>query len=364
VRSFWAILILSLVAFSGCTSESDKDGDGLEDGLETRHWSPQTIELMDRRVVRTVSSDPTLVDTDGDGLTDNEEFFLRTDPRLVDTDEDGLTDCQEAKHSRAGECESPAFDMENLADGGTGTDPRKADSDAGPSTYKVLQPWVDEANQDPNAIRFGDGLSDGDEIKGLWIDVGSRSVFVQPDPRKTDSDGDGIEDGEEIFIFHSDPTAADSDGDGCDDGHDLWPASDRPAFMGLDAITLTTGANVRFSATFLGEGYGLASEGLNAPSGQRTSLAPIDVSVAAGSSCQLSTRDQWQEIQILVMEHDTGASLDVSSHTGGTTAVTTLWWHLSDGEIRVESVAGTSLGTGAVRLQGADGVLELRPRAS
>ena len=32
------------------------------------------------------------MDTDEDGLTDYEEFFLRTDPRLNDTDRDGIED--------------------------------------------------------------------------------------------------------------------------------------------------------------------------------------------------------------------------------------------------------------------------------
>ncbi|GEM_PF-3001052 len=60
-------------------------------------------------------------DTDGDGLTDDEERVLGTDPTLPDTDGDGLTDREEVR----------VF----------GTDPLKTDTD-------------------------GDGFSDGQEVKG------------------------------------------------------------------------------------------------------------------------------------------------------------------------------------------------------
>ena len=39
-----------------------------------------------------ITSDPKVKDTDGDGLTDREEFELVTDPQLADTDGDGLWD--------------------------------------------------------------------------------------------------------------------------------------------------------------------------------------------------------------------------------------------------------------------------------
>lgn len=39
----------------------------------------------------------TVVDTDGDGLTDDEEIALKTDVQLIDSDQDGLTDREEVK---------------------------------------------------------------------------------------------------------------------------------------------------------------------------------------------------------------------------------------------------------------------------
>lgn len=55
--------------------------------------------------------EPEPVDTDGDGLTDDEEVLLGTDPLNADTDSDGLTDGEEVNTY--------------------GTDPLNADTDAG-----------------------------------------------------------------------------------------------------------------------------------------------------------------------------------------------------------------------------------------
>ncbi|MEI6835982.1 MAG: hypothetical protein WCK59_04055 [Candidatus Falkowbacteria bacterium] len=83
-----------------------------------------------------------LVDTDGDGLADQEEAVLGTDPNLKDTDGDGLSDYEEVKIYN--------------------TDPKKSDTD-------------------------GDGLSDYEEVK-----------IYHTDPLKTDTDGDGYSDGAEV----------------------------------------------------------------------------------------------------------------------------------------------------------------------
>jgi hypothetical protein len=42
--------------------------------------------------VRTATSKTDSVDSDGDGLTDYEEYFLKTDPSSNDTDGDGIED--------------------------------------------------------------------------------------------------------------------------------------------------------------------------------------------------------------------------------------------------------------------------------
>ena len=67
------------VAFFRLGSRLDSDGDGLPDDLE---------KLV-------CGSNPSLADTDGDGLDDGEELSLGINPASADTDSDGLGDAEE-----------------------------------------------------------------------------------------------------------------------------------------------------------------------------------------------------------------------------------------------------------------------------
>ncbi|MGA0900414.1 MAG: binary toxin-like calcium binding domain-containing protein [Luteolibacter sp.] len=156
----------------------DTDGDGLTDAQEAGFLS-----------------DPRVVDTDGDGLTDFEEFNLGTNPLLVDTDNDGILD----------------FDEVNSTFGYL-TDPLLVDTDG-----DGLDDWDEYTfGTDPTVIDTdGDGLSDGDEVYGS----------PATDPLIPDTDGDGLTDGEE-FDIGTDPTDVDTDGDGISDFDEFSKGSD------------------------------------------------------------------------------------------------------------------------------------------
>jgi len=72
----------------------DIDADGLSDSIETNGWNV-TVNQGGVPSTYHVTSDPHLIDTDGDGLDDYTEFLLKTDPRNPDTDGDGLSDYDE-----------------------------------------------------------------------------------------------------------------------------------------------------------------------------------------------------------------------------------------------------------------------------
>lgn len=75
----------------GCSDDDldkDTDNDGVGDFDEVRTGWVVGIPGNSRRTF----PDPTLVDSDGDGLTDLQERAYRTDPRHSDTDEDGIRD--------------------------------------------------------------------------------------------------------------------------------------------------------------------------------------------------------------------------------------------------------------------------------
>ena len=61
-----------------------------------------------------------------------------------------------------------------------------------------------------NSDTDGDGLSDGDEV-----------VIYKTNPLQADTDNDGLSDGDEVLIWHSNPLNADTDGDSYPDGTEV-----------------------------------------------------------------------------------------------------------------------------------------------
>lgn len=75
----WSLIALLGLGVGVWPQGGDVDGDGLTQAQEA-----------------TLGTDPLLSDSDGDGLDDGTEFFVRwTDPLKADTDEDGLADPQD-----------------------------------------------------------------------------------------------------------------------------------------------------------------------------------------------------------------------------------------------------------------------------
>lgn len=145
------LILTFLLAQCGTTEEAAEDREAEE-----------TTRLTDEMIER-YGLDPDTPDTDGDGLTDEEEIFDHgTDPLVADTDNDWLSD----------------GDAVLVYD----TDPLNPDTD-------------------------GDGISDGDEIR-----------VYRTDPLSADSDEDGLTDYEELFVYGTDPNNEDTSGDGFTDG--------------------------------------------------------------------------------------------------------------------------------------------------
>lgn len=124
------------------------------------------------------------------------------------------------------------------------TDPRKADTDG-----DGLKDGV-EAGEDFEGISNplekdsdNDGLDDLNELDS------------DTDPFRSDSDGDGLNDGKEVLELNTDPLSKDTDGDGLNDDFELTNRDDQ----GLDPIffdekTETKGAATEFArGFFLGE---------------------------------------------------------------------------------------------------------------
>lgn len=79
----------------------------------------------------------------------------------------------------------------------------------------------------------GDGINDGDEVKRY-----------RTNPLRVDSDGDGLSDGEEIKKHKTDPARFDTDGDGLSDGDELLKYNTDPNRVDTDNDGLTDGDEV------------------------------------------------------------------------------------------------------------------------
>lgn len=131
----------------------DSDSDGLYDNQELRGYVVTTVS-SDGEITRTeVTSDPYNADTDGDGLNDAEERQINTNPRLADSDGDRIND------------------------------------------YDEFNVWYSSPlHQDTDA----DDLDDQLEI-----------FFFKTSALLDDTDGDGLEDGDEIVAGNRNPRISD-----------------------------------------------------------------------------------------------------------------------------------------------------------
>ncbi|MBN2799003.1 MAG: hypothetical protein JXX28_07630, partial [Deltaproteobacteria bacterium] len=128
--------------------DADTDGDGLADGVEVSTWHTDPLDpdtdgggVGDGIEVQADGTDPLNpsddlapgLDTDGDGLTDEQEAALGTDHTAPDTDGDGLSDGVEVLSVGTDPLDSDT-DGDGLADGAevlaVGTDPLDSDTDA------------------------------------------------------------------------------------------------------------------------------------------------------------------------------------------------------------------------------------------
>ncbi len=242
--------------------DKDTDDDGLDDYAEIRTgWIVQVVGRPELKVF----PDPRLEDSDGDGLTDQEEKGMATDPRRRDTDNDGLSDLEEldiCNNADPPECCDPCDPCNPDSDGDSLTDGREIlDLDSDPLVADAEE-YIDSDV---------DGLTDADEIDGWDVEVtlcnnrcpsafngtcddspgdacaeppygrgsdcydcGPRTQTNKfyPDLLNGDSDFDGLPDLVEKTIG-SNPEAVDTDGDGLLDFDEF---ADFGAFMALNYL--------------------------------------------------------------------------------------------------------------------------------
>jgi hypothetical protein len=147
---------------NGIAGLGDTDGDGLSDAWETLYFgnlTPLPSDNTDNDGLthleeQTAGTNPTIADTDTDGLTDGAEVLTHlTNPLVVDTDGDGLSDGNEVNtrgtNPKLADTDGDAFtDGEEVT---AGTDPLLASSHPAPGAVNVhLNEFVSENLPRPN----------------------------------------------------------------------------------------------------------------------------------------------------------------------------------------------------------------------
>ncbi|MEK9132825.1 MAG: hypothetical protein AAB606_03915 [Patescibacteria group bacterium] len=105
------------------------------------------------------------------------------------------------------------------------------------------------AQQNNDQILFGQAI---DSDKDGLDDV--REKEIGANPQNTDSDGDGLSDGDEVIIYKTSPLISDTDGDGLSDGDEalIWRAN--PLNPDTDGDGYQDGEEVRNGYNPLGAG--------------------------------------------------------------------------------------------------------------
>ncbi|MFP6904346.1 MAG: OmpA family protein [Verrucomicrobiota bacterium] len=233
-----------------------------------------------------------IVDTDGDGLTDDREAKYGTDPLNPDTDGDGLKDGEEVDVYRTDPL-NPDTDGDGLKDG-----------------EEVLTHKTDPLNPDTD----GDGLKDGEEV-----------LTHKTDPLNPDTDGDGLKDGEEVLTHNTDPLNPDTDGDGLKDGAEVLTHKTDPLNPDTDLDLLKDGAEVLTHKTNpldqdtddggVHDGHEVIEDHTN-PLDPSDDLIRYELLVEFDYNKATIRNADYDEIQLIIktLQRDAGAVIKIEGH--------------------------------------------------
>jgi outer membrane protein OmpA-like peptidoglycan-associated protein len=164
-----------------------------------------------------------VVDSDGDGLTDEEEITLSTDPHKIDTDGDGLPDNEEVGSEPNAALDTDADGKINALD----------DDDDNDNLTTLLEIKIKTNPLEKDSD--GDGIDDATEVGSNPLSPIDTDADKLIDALDTDDDNDGLETIDELRL-RTNHLNADSDGDGINDAEEVGEIISKPKDDDQDGI--------------------------------------------------------------------------------------------------------------------------------
>ncbi len=149
--------IYRIITVANCTT-ADSDSDGLTDCEEVTGWTINIEDMSGTSSSSSVASNPFVADTDGDGLSDDQEKTLGADPSNVDTDGDSLDDGVELTYASS------------LTDMDTDDDATGPNHDLSPHAFLSDYNEVTMSHHTSPVLADTDGdqFTDFEEVVGDW----------------------------------------------------------------------------------------------------------------------------------------------------------------------------------------------------
>ena len=216
-------------------ADVDSDSDLMSDLFEAEYGlaigtddstGNSDLDNLDNLGEYRAGTDPTVSDTDNDGISDGDEVNIyHTLPTQFDTDQDGLSDGEEISTTNTDPLDADSdndgvSDGVEIALGGDPNDPGNTpvvdtDSDGVPDTSDNCPtlPNPDQTNTDGDT--FGNICDDDDDNDGIPDTIDNSPL--NPNPGQEDIDNDGIGDASDNCVNNPNPGQADNEGDGIGD---------------------------------------------------------------------------------------------------------------------------------------------------
>ena len=183
-----------------------------------------------------VPTDPTKADSDGDGVSDRDEWLNGSvppnPPIFHDSDADGLSNLEEC-NTYGTNCTNPDTDFDGLRDG---FERDYFKNECGITNNTIMGEYLNDFDVDDDSmiegleLVYGTDILDPDTDKDGALD-GLEFGFYLTDPLNDDTDGDGIVDGDEIEAG-TNPLKIDTDDDGLTDYYESKEHETELLFVG------------------------------------------------------------------------------------------------------------------------------------